>query len=146
MYEGIALQTTMFWRLFETTKDILEEQGGYFRPVVHFFWQDGRSSTIDMSDNDMDNLKVAQFLKDMDNFCVEQDVHVAYVCFPLPAQKRYACVLVSKDFGGGGIIRGIHLKGGVAIESTHDLTKYGEIFKEFRFHASFHDLAGIGRA
>lgn len=138
----------MFWRLYQQTKEILEEQGGYVRPLAHLFWRDGRDCKVDMTEKDADNLQVGQFLCDLDHFCAEKDVHVAYVCFPLPEKQRYLCILTGLEWNGGGMARIIFLRQGVAIEADHDLRQHDqheEFFSELRLKARFYNKENIGR-
>lgn len=151
MYDGLVFQRMIFERLFIATKDTINENGGYIRPIAHLFWQDGNHSEVALSEDDeiemaSSTLKIAQFLRDIDLFCVKEDVFVAYICFPLDMPKYYCCILTGLQWAGSGLCRSLYFENGKLIEVEHDIERYDEIFKELRFKAIFHDTNNMGRA
>jgi hypothetical protein len=126
---------------------LILEQGGYFKPIAELFWSDGKATTIDMDENNLlsGHQEVAQFIRQLDKFCVKEGVHIAFVCVPLQGTQIYTCLLTGLDWGGGGLIKGFSVRKGKVSYVELDINKYDELFKELRFEAQFYHDEDIGR-
>lgn len=131
----------MFRRLCRTAEKLIKEQGGYFKPIAQLFWDDGRTTTIDMDADDLlrDSNEVAQFVHELDKFCVKDGVHIAFVCIPLKGVQNYACMLTGLDWGGGGLIKGFNMRMGKLTYCELDINHYEELFHDLRFEALYYN-------